>query len=270
MPQRFPKETRELAGALCMEGLGVPEITRRFNAGEAGLAHAIEISERRVRELVRDYEAEHGPPPDPEDADLTADSLGRVMRRALAVLAREVRHLETLKPGKVTVTQSKALRQHYATLDDMQRRTELAEQRRSKKGRRGKGQSGKADGPESAIERLAKAQREAVAKPEGPPIDSIPNQGTAGDRARSEAGTANARENGATQGTEPISGPLKPGTTAGQAIADEERDGQNGSKQGSNGGQSEGQSMPKPRTIGPPLSPGPRHGSSDASSVAST
>jgi hypothetical protein len=165
MPKRYPKKAREVSVALYQERLSVPEITRRLNEGTAGLLdkegkpQPIPITERRVAEYVAEHKAQHGPRPEPEDAELTADSINRVKQRALNVLAREIAHLEGLPTGRISAKQSTALRQHYATLDDMERRQELAEKRKG----RGKRRAGKAEPAgekrESAIEALAKAEQ---------------------------------------------------------------------------------------------------------------
>jgi len=162
MPKRYPKQTRDIAVSLYLEGLSVPEITRRFNEGTAGLTGKadkpipIGITERRVAEYIAEHKVKHGPRPEPEDQELTVDSINRVKQRALNVLAREIAHLEQLPKGRISAKQSTALRQHYATLDDMERRAEIAEKRKAK----GKGSGKKAGAPsgktESAIDALAK------------------------------------------------------------------------------------------------------------------
>lgn len=167
MPKRYPKQTRDLAVALYLEDLSVPEITRRFNDGTAGLTGKgdkpipIGITERRVAEYIAEHKAKHGPRSEPEDQELTVDSINRVKQRALNVLAREIAHLEQLPKGRISAKQSTALRQHYATLDDMERRAEIAEKRKAK----GKGAGKKAGAPsgksESAIDALARAGQEA-------------------------------------------------------------------------------------------------------------
>lgn len=165
MAKRYPKQARDLAVALYLEDLSVPEITKRFNEGTAGLTGKedkplkIAITERRVAEYVAEHKAKHGPRPEPEDQELTADSINRVKQRALNVLAREIAHLEGLPKGRIQAKQSTALRQHYATLDDMERRAEIAEKRRAKgKGKRPSKNAGTSNGKgESAIEQLAKA-----------------------------------------------------------------------------------------------------------------
>ena len=179
MAKHYPKETRTIAGELALSGLDAAEITRRLNAGEAKLDYPIGISERRVREYVRDYEREHGPPPDPALEDPTADSIARLKHRAVAVLAREVRHLEELPAGRVSPKASAKLRQHYATLDDMERRLELAEARRAGKARKRRGSeapSGKAEPEETELQRKAREYREG--KISGPPSTTTqPTQG---------------------------------------------------------------------------------------------
>jgi len=183
MPKRYPKQARDLAIALYLEDLSVPEITRRFNEGTAGLTGKgdkpipIDIGERRVAEYIAEYKAKHGPRPEPEDQELTVDSINRVKQRALNVLAREIAHLEQLPKGRISAKQSTALRQHYATLDDMERRAEIAEKRKAK----GKGAGKKPGAPsgksESAIDALAKqgtggkhagARENGMAEPDAP------------------------------------------------------------------------------------------------------
>lgn len=166
MPKRYPKQARDIAVSLYLEGLSVPEITRRFNEGTAGLTGKhekpipIAITERRVAEYVAEHKAQHGPRPKPEDQELTVDSINRVKQRALNVLAREIAHLEGLPKGRISAKQSTALRQHYATLDDMERRAEIAEKRKAK-GKRGKKPGATEGKSESAIEALAQAEQEA-------------------------------------------------------------------------------------------------------------
>lgn len=164
MPKRYPKKAREVAVALYLEGLSVPEITRRFNDGTAGLIdkegkpQPIGIKKRTVAEYVAAHKAERGPRPEPEDQELTVDSINRVKQRALNVLAREIAHLEQLPKGRISAKQSTALRQHYATLDDMERRQEIAEKRRGR-GKRRATKAPASDKAESAIEALAKAEK---------------------------------------------------------------------------------------------------------------
>jgi len=165
MAKRYPRQTRDIAVALYLEDLSVPEITRRFNDGTAGLTGKadkpipIPITERRVAEYIAEHKAKHGPRPEPEDQELTVDSINRVKQRALNVLTREIAHLERLPKGRISAKQSTALRQHYATLDDMERRAEIAEKRKAK----GKGAGKKPGAPsgksESAIDALAKSEQ---------------------------------------------------------------------------------------------------------------
>jgi len=162
MPKRYPAKAREVAVALYLEHLSVPEITRRLNEGTAGLldkegkVQPLDIGERRVAEYVAEHKAKHGPRKEPEDEELTVDSINRVKQRALNVLAREIAHLEQLPNGRITAKQSTALRQHYATLDDMERRQELAEKRKGK-GKRRKAPAS-SDNPKSAIDALVVAE----------------------------------------------------------------------------------------------------------------
>jgi hypothetical protein len=177
MAKRYPRKAREVAVALYLKDLSVPEITRRLNDGTAGLIdkegrpQPIGITGRRVAEYVAEHKTQHGPRPEPEDQELTINSINRVKQRALNVLAREIAHLEELPKGRISAKQSTALRQHYATLDDMERRQEIAEKRKG----RGKRRSAKApasDKPESAIEALAKAEsggKHAGARENGSP-----------------------------------------------------------------------------------------------------
>jgi len=172
MPKRYPKKAREVAVALYLEGLSVPEITRRFNDGTAGLIdkegkpQPIGITERRVAEYVAEHKAKHGPRKEPEDEELTVDSINRVKQRALNVLAREIAHLEGLPNGRISAKQSTALRQHYATLDDMERRQEIAEKRKGRGKRRGKAPVSD-DKPKSAIDALVMAEGDGSGHSEG-------------------------------------------------------------------------------------------------------
>lgn len=206
MPKRYPKQARDFSVQLYLSGLRVPEITRRFNEGTAGLTTKegkplpITITERRVAEYVAEYKAEHGPRPEPEDEELTADSINRVKRRAVNVLAREVAHLESLPKGRISAKQSTALRQHYATLDDMERRQEIAEKRRGKGKRAGKAPAGPSKA-ESAIEALAQQEGHAAGHQDGQEVPETQSPSkesgdTRADTAEDIGKQTGARENG--------------------------------------------------------------------------
>ena len=167
MPKLYNQAVRDVCGALRHEGVRPKEIVRRLNNDEAGLGFPVEIKERRVYEYIEDYNAEHGPPPGPEDEDQTLDSMRRLRRRAIALIQREITTLEKRRPGKLSVKESQALKAHFATLDDMERREEAAEKRRGKTPARpapnGNG-NGQSKGAESALERVAREQREQEAR----------------------------------------------------------------------------------------------------------
>jgi hypothetical protein len=232
MPKRYPKQARDFSVQLYLSGLSVPEVTRRFNEGTAGLTTKegkplpIAITERRVAEYVAEYKAEHGPRPEPEDEELTADSINRVKRRALNILAREVAHLESLPKGRISAKQSTALRQHYATLDDMERRQEIAEKRRSKGKRSGKAPVGPSKA-ESAIEALAHAEGHSAGHQDGheAPETQSPSEepgDTRADTGKDVGKHAGAREIGSTAPITDQSGPKLAAGQASRGLSEEE------------------------------------------------
>lgn len=242
MPKRFAPEVRQLAGELAYTGLDAAEIARRLQRGQAGLAYKVDISYRRVREYVAEYEAEHGPPPDPEDIDQSSDSIARLKRRITSVVASEIVRYESKRRPKLKASDVPALRQLFAALDDFERRTEQAEQRQTKRRSRSKGQS-QPSKPESVLERMAREQREASS--EGPlNPDPIPTPPTTDNRAAAASAFAKLADgdNGLIQGGEPSSGPITPGTTSSesQGVPGDDRE-QSGEERGDtegNGGQS--------------------------------
>lgn len=158
MPKKFNEAVYEVVGALDRAEPRVPvkEITRRLNENEAGLGHAIDISERSVYDYRAAYHREHGPPPSGDvDQDATAHSIASLKKRTLERIAIEIQHYEQVKPGQLTGGQATTLRRLFSTLDDMERREQVAEKRRGRPALKAKG-NGQPAKEETAIERLAR------------------------------------------------------------------------------------------------------------------
>lgn len=130
MPPRFPKPAKEVAVALRAQGIYPKEITRRLNEDQAGLGYAVPVSERTVKDWLSIHKREHGPFAKPAVEDVDADSIVKWKGRAFALICREIHALESKHPGKLSIDQSRLLRQHFDTLDGMERISEKAELRR--------------------------------------------------------------------------------------------------------------------------------------------
>lgn len=168
MARKYSEAVRDVCGALSYEGLGVPEIERRLHANEAGLGSPCEIKERRIYEYIKDYEIENGPRPDQEDEDQSADSIFKLKRRGIALMAREITALEHKRAGTITADQSRTLRQHIANLEAWERRDEEAARRRLRSAREGKGNGKEQDDPpESMLAKIAREEREGNAAEPG-------------------------------------------------------------------------------------------------------
>lgn len=213
--KQYPKQVRELIGALVETGLDSKEITRRLNDGEAGYDAPLPIKYRRVRELAAEWEAEHGPPRLTEDFDPKADSFARLRHRISARLIEELRYYEEQKAGRLSHDDIAKIQRIHTALFNFEQKAELKESKVRSKSLRSKKTSGKAGKAESAIDQLAREQREASITTGGPPSSTTkPNNATSdGDRAQE-----NASEDGATQGAEPSEGPLRRPTTSHQGI----------------------------------------------------
>lgn len=160
MPAKFNETVCDIVGALDRENVAVKEITRRLNDGEAGLDYAVDISERSVYDYRAAYRKRHGPPPTEEIGDQTFPSTVAAKKRILERVFRELQYLETVPAGKLTQDDATLLRRLFATVDDAERREQMAEKRR---GRSPSKANGKPEKQETAIERLAREAREAQA-----------------------------------------------------------------------------------------------------------
>jgi hypothetical protein len=161
MPKKFNDEILEVVGALDREDVAVKEIARRLNQDEAGFGYEVKISERSVYDYRAAYRKKNGPPPTNEiDQDRTAHSIEALKKRALERIAREIQAYEQIAPGKMTGDQASTMRRLFSTMDDMERREQIAEKRRGRSPASANGNGKGDDKPESAVERLAREARE--------------------------------------------------------------------------------------------------------------
>lgn len=207
MAKLYNEAVRDTIGALRYEGVGPKEIERRLHNDEAGMGFPVQIKERRIYEYIKDYEELHGPPPDPEDEDQTPDSIAKLKHRLAALIRREIAHFEGKKPGTLTHANSVVLRQHYATLDDMERRAEKALKRavRSKPSRANPTTKGTPERQETPVERLAREARESqLASRSGP------NQAPTSGRETAEGSSQEEKESAAAADLRPVQPPTIP------------------------------------------------------------
>jgi hypothetical protein len=156
--KQFNGKVFEIVGALDREKVAVKEITRRLNEDECGLGYEVSISERSVYDYRVKYRKDHGPPPTGDVEDKTAQSIEALKRRTLERIAIEIQHYETIRPGEMTGDQVGVLRRLFSTMDDMERREQVAEKRRGRSASRPKGNGNGQDPPESAIEAIARRE----------------------------------------------------------------------------------------------------------------
>lgn len=155
MPKKFNQEIVDVVAALDRADVGVEEITRRLNEGEAGLDHKVDIAQRtvydyRVRareEATREKLAE----------DPTAHSITALKILIRERFAQEIAHLEALPIGKLGGKPATDLHQLFVKLDDMERREFLAQKRGGRSAPKSPNDDN-GDQPEGAVERLARLQ----------------------------------------------------------------------------------------------------------------
>lgn len=211
---------KERIEEMAAEGLEAAEITDKLNAGEAELPEAIPISQRRVREIVADWELANGPVTNPEDRNPTPIAFARLRHRIAAIVQREIVALEQKKPGKLTHDDLAKLNKAWGLMANFEVGTERLAHRRPKKAKSG-AQTPSASEAESALERLAGQMGEATAKPlstDAPP-QAVPTR-TAGDRAFGQSTQREQQNDGVQQGPSMSKAPVidpAPGTASGMA-----------------------------------------------------
>lgn len=173
MPPAYPKSAREVTVALRAQGIGPAEITRRLNEDQAGLGFAVPCSERTVKEWLAQHKAKHGPFTVPAAEDVDADSIAKYKARAFALICREIAYFETKHKGKLTRDQSRAIRQHFETLDSMERISERAALRRQQPSRAKRAGADAEPGKQrSAMDQLRDQMAESVGRDEDRPAQS--------------------------------------------------------------------------------------------------
>jgi hypothetical protein len=158
MPKKFNQQICDVVGALDSAGVPVKEIERRLNEGEAGLDHKVKISTRTIyeyRQRAREQITRKKALEDP-----AAHSIAALKLRIRERYSQEIDFYERIPPGKLTSEQRTALHHVFIKLDDIQRREAIADRRPGRTGKDGPA-STTPDKPESAVERLAREQREA-------------------------------------------------------------------------------------------------------------
>lgn len=164
MPKKHnTPEIRDAVGALDFANVAVSDIVERLAEGQAGLPYPVKISARQVYYYRSAYRAEHGLPSRETATDPTGDSFAAIRARLLALISREVTVLERRRPGKMTATDLTMCKRLHATMHEWERKehTATGRLRQSQVGPKDRPQ--KPTEPESAIQRLAREEREAKA-----------------------------------------------------------------------------------------------------------
>lgn len=191
MAKRYGTAVRETIEQLAATGLKAGEIRERLNDGSAGLPEPVSISYRRVHEIVRAYEAKHGPP---ETLDPTPDSIARLKHRIATRFREEIAEAEQRKPGRLTTDDVRKLRAVFGALDEFERRTEGRQKQKAARRPRSKA-AARGNGVESAIAQLAKEQTTGNPAPTtGPLSPDTTSPETTKDRERSEDEAASAAD----------------------------------------------------------------------------
>lgn len=198
MAKRYDtKEIRDTIGALDFDGVKVSEIHKRLNEKTAGLPYKVPISKRQVYNYRAAYRAEHGIPTEQISGNELRDSISSVKKRIIELMAREAAFYQNKPPGRLTKQQVGIARAIFDALGHMERKEMVAANRLRLSDIAATQRPGKEDqGPESAIEKLAREEREAKAEQEEGER-SAPN---APDAA---GGEAEGKERGATVPTQP-------------------------------------------------------------------
>lgn len=219
MPKLYDNQVKQRIRELAETGLAATEITQRLNDGAAGLEKPVPVKYRRVRELVADWEAEHGPPKGPSEEEIALNTAERLYTRALALMQREVAHLEQKRPGSISAEQSRTLRSHVDTVASI--RQKMAGDQRRRNGKRPQGASGLTSGREdsSALGRLLEQMKEASTAPLKPDPIPTPTKKDTEDvgaaRASGQSGSDEGRNDGVQAGLSSSEPPTNGPSTSG-------------------------------------------------------
>jgi hypothetical protein len=167
MPKKHDtQQIRDIVGTLDFQHVGVREITRRLAAQEVGLPYAVNISERQIRNYRTAYREIHGMPPEQEpNGTERIETIDAVLNRAVALMGREVTAFEAKRRGSMTRDRLAVLDKMHSMLRKWQRAQGTATGKLKTSQVTPSGRPTKEPEPESAIQRLARQEREATAEP---------------------------------------------------------------------------------------------------------
>jgi hypothetical protein len=167
MPKKHDtQQIRDIVGSLDFQHVGVKEIARRLKAQEVGLPYPVDISPRQVSNYRQKYREIHGMPPDLEpNGTERVETIDAVLNRAVALMGREVTAFEAKRRGSMTRERVAVLDRMHTTLRKWQRAQGTATGKLKTSQVTPSGRPTNEPEHESAVERLARQEREAKAEP---------------------------------------------------------------------------------------------------------
>lgn len=167
------EEIQQVVGSLDFDHVAAAEIHRRLREGDAGLPYKVDISLRQVYNYRQKYRDVHGLPSNETSPDARQESIDSIKDRMVQLVSRELAVLERRRPGKMTRADFALVKDFHKTMQEWKRREASVVGRLPQNQIAPGDRKQTAPKEESAIEKLAREEREQRTKEAMPTAEAM-------------------------------------------------------------------------------------------------